>query len=71
MFANKPDFNAFVNKYAPEDNVDTKGNAITYSLHTKKRMFTDQELQKAVTNSKKHNKFLGELADRLKASLRS
>ena len=68
LFANKPDFDAFVNKYAPGDNVDTKGNTITYSLHTKKRMFTKQELGKAVENSKKHNKFLGELADRLKTA---
>ena len=71
LFDNKADFNAFVDKYAPGDKVDIKGNAITYDLHRKKRMFTKPELTKAVENSKKHNKFLGELADRLKTAYES
>ena len=47
---------------------DKKGipSAITYNLHLKKRMFTQEELTEAVNNSKKHNAFLDKLSDRLK-----
>tara|TARA_A100001201_G_scaffold2131_4_gene5287 strand:- start:422 stop:8506 length:8085 start_codon:yes stop_codon:yes gene_type:complete len=66
LFANKADFDAFVDKYAPGDQVDTKGGNIVYDLHRKNRMFKKEELTRAVELSKEHNKFLGELADKLK-----
>ena len=68
LFQNKQDFTAFVNKHAPKSDtdVDPSVSQITSKLHTKKRMFTQQELDDAVENSKKHNLFLNELSDTMK-----